>query len=96
MVRFRFLKTGDVPVGGIAAISADQERIFTDGGEIHELVGQAPAHHAHIRLHREHRNTAAKENVEISLVVGAVLTIEPFHISVEAVAVFHSEFTYAD
>ena len=83
-------------VGHIAAFVGEQQSIFADGGEIHILMRQAAAHHAHIRANRNGGQPAAVKDIEISLVVSAVLLVKPVFIGVQTVAVLHSKFTHAD
>ena len=89
-------EAGNLAVGRIAAGVAQQQGILADGGQIHILVGQLAAHHAHIRFDCDRWQAAAVEDIEICLVMGAILLIQPFPVGVQAVAVLHRELAHPD
>ncbi len=87
---------GDLAVGAVAAVVAQDERVLADGGEGHELVGHRAAHHADVGADGDHVQVAAVEDVEVGLVEVRVVGIEAGLVPVERVGVLHRELAHAD
>ena len=57
--RRRLAEGGDLAVGAVAAGVAEHQRVLADGGERHELVRHAAAHHARVALDGDRVEVAA-------------------------------------
>ena len=91
-----FGEGGDLAVGRVPAAVAQQQGVFADRRQVHVFVGQLAAHHPGVRADCEDVEAATMEDVEILLVMGAVLLFEALPVGVEAVGVLHGEFAHSD
>jgi hypothetical protein len=81
----RLGKGCNLPVGRIAAVTAQNQGILADRREVHVFVRQAAAHHSHVRADGNYRQITPVENIEIRLVVRPILLIQPGFIRIQAV-----------
>jgi hypothetical protein len=77
----------------VGAVAQD-DRVLADGRQVHELVRLSTAHHAHVGRHRDHRQAAAAEDLEVRAVDPVVLLVQPGFVPVEGVPVFHRELAH--
>ncbi len=94
--RRRLAESRDLPVGGVAATVAEENRVLADGREVHELVGQAAAHDADVCAHGDGGQPAAGENSEVGPVERPVLAVQTFLVLIQAVGVLHRELPGTD
>ena len=88
---------GGFHVGAVVALPADDDGILADGGEQHELVGQAAAHHAGVGRHGDDLGDAgAGEDPLVGLVGAVVVLLEVLLGGMEGVGILHGEFADAD
>ena len=94
--RCGLLEPGDLAVGHVTTSIAHEDRVFSDGGQVHEFVGHLSAHHTHVRSDRDDRQAATVKDVKVGLIVGPILGVQAFPVHVQAVAVLHGELSYPD
>ena len=85
----------DLPVRGVSAFRAEDDRILTDGGEVHVFMRDLSSHHACISGHGYAWKGAAGVDAEVCLVVCGILLLQPFVILVEGVGVEHRELAHS-
>jgi len=74
--RVTFAEGGDLTVGRVAAGVAQDKRVLTDLGQVHELVRLAAAHHARVGLHDDDGEPAAPEDAQVGVVDERVVAVE--------------------
>ncbi len=77
-------------------MTTQNQRVFADGREVHVFVREAAAHHAHVRTDRNGGHAAAVEDVEIGLIMRAILLVQTRVVHVQRIRIFHREFAHAD
>ena len=87
---------GDLRVGGVSALGAEEAGVLAVLGEVDELVGFTAAHGAGVGEGGHGGDAAAVEDAGVGLVHLAVGDIEAFEVGVEGVEVFHGELAEAD
>ena len=90
------MSRGDLVVRAVIAVVAEDERVFADRRDVHELVRDPASHHPDVARHHDHRKLDAAENVQVRLTVRLVCARQTRLVGIEAVRVLHDELAHAN
>ena len=84
-------------VGPVVALAADDQGVLADGGQQHEFMGEAAAHHAGIGGHGDDlRHAGPGKDPLIGLVAAVIILFQILLGGVEGIGVLHGKFADAD
>jgi len=87
----------DFAVGTVGVVGVGDDRVFAAIADRHEFVRHLAAHHAGVRLDRQHIvHAETAENPHVRLVAAHIVLFEVGLVGVEAVGVLHGEFADPD
>src|SRR5512133_2147348 len=95
-VRSRGNAAGDLEIGCVVAVLADDERVLARSCRCEEVPAAAAAHDPGLGRHLEGLEAAALEDALVGLGMLAKALVEPGLVAVEGVGVLHDELAKAD
>src|SRR3954454_25349491 len=78
-------------IGGVVAVRAPHEVVFTNGCDRHELAALRATYLAGLRFDRAERQPASFEHAAIRVIHRAVALLETIEVQVKGVCVLHEE-----
>ena len=90
------LETRHLAVCPVTAGVADKNGVLPDRGQVHKLVGHAPAHDADVRANGHGGQSAPGEDPEVRFMERPVLLVQTLFVSIQAIGVLHGELAGPD